>query len=265
MQFASFGGLLKDFRTRKNLSQQEVAYAMGWRDPSRLSRIEQGITIKPSRETMDSLLKILKLDRNEQGQLLLAGGYVPTNVEIDAIRKEVKPLLDVWPYPAYLLDFAWRLIDWNEHAASVYQITGIAAEKIRVEVPSSLELTFSPDFVQNKYLTGKEEIEQWHKVLLEKLVRFRLINRGRTSEKWYKEFMTKMMKNELFATLWQKAQLASEERGIANYEFKSIVDAKDTQKRLNFHILRSPLLQDVRFEMNYHIAGDKETLECYQK
>ncbi|MBI4130190.1 hypothetical protein HY468_02650 [Candidatus Roizmanbacteria bacterium] len=128
-----------------------------------------------------------------------------------------------------------------------------------------LEFTFNPDFIQNKYLSEKDEIEKWHRVLLEKLVRFRLINRGRTSEKWYKEFMSTMMKNKLFATLWQKAQMASEEQGIANYEHKIIVDARDKTRRLNFHILRSPLLQDVRFEMNYHIPGNVSTYHAFSR
>src|SRR3989344_5536505 len=102
---ASFGGLLKDFRTRKNFSQKEIAYAMGWRETSRLSRIEQGITKKTNRETIDRILNILQLERNKKGQLLLAGGYLPTEEEIKQIRMEVQPLLDKWKYPAYLLDF----------------------------------------------------------------------------------------------------------------------------------------------------------------
>lgn len=39
---ATLGGLLKDYRLQKNLSQLEIAFAMGWKEPSRLSRIEQG-------------------------------------------------------------------------------------------------------------------------------------------------------------------------------------------------------------------------------
>ncbi len=265
MIYSSFGGLLKDFRIRKNLTQQEIAYAMGWSEPSRLSRIEQGSTKKPAREMVDKLITLMKLDRAEKGQLLYAGGYLPTKEEIENMRKEVRSLLDQWPYPAYLLDFAWRMIVWNKQAGKIYQITGSVAEKVLTEIPSSLEITFSPEFMQNKYLSGKEEIQRWHNVLLAKLVRFRLLHKGRTSEKWYQDFMSRMMKNELFANLWQKAQHASQEHGIANYESKGLVDVSNIKRRFEFHILRSPLLQDMRFEINYHIPGDTETFVYFTK
>jgi len=262
---SSFGGLLKDFRVKQNVNQSDVAYAMGWSEPSRLSRIEQGTTRKPSRDTIDKLCVILKLDRREKGELLCVGGYLPTDDEINAIRKEAQQFLNTWPYPAYLLDFAWRLIDWNKHTGMVYGIDRDTTRTLRKKITNSLELTFSPEFIQNKYLKAQSEIDKWHKVLLEKLVRFRLLNKSRTSDEWYQSFLMRMMKNNLFAHLWQKAQNTSEEHGIANYEHKYLVNATDVEKRFDFHIFRSPLIQDVRFEVNYHIPANATTLQFFNK
>lgn len=262
---ASFGGLLKDFRSRKGMTQNDVAYAMGWSEPSRLSRIEQGKTVKPTRETVDRLMGVLRLDRNERGQLLLAGGYLPTMEEIAEIRREVKPLLDKWPYPAYLLDFAWRLIEWNKQAAEIYELLPDIEAGLHKNPPNSLEFLFMDGFIQNRYLKDEVELQHWHNLILEKLVRFRLANASNTSEKWYQDFMGKMMKVKLFTRMWQQAQQECQERGIANYEHKLLVDVKDTSKRLDLHIMRSALLQDVRFQMNYHIPGNEETMKRFGK
>jgi len=33
---ATLGGLIKDYRLQKNISQIEIAFVLGWREPSRL-------------------------------------------------------------------------------------------------------------------------------------------------------------------------------------------------------------------------------------
>jgi len=37
---ATLGGLIKDFRIKKRLSQFDVSLRIGWKDTSRLSKIE---------------------------------------------------------------------------------------------------------------------------------------------------------------------------------------------------------------------------------
>lgn len=262
---ATLGGLMKDYRLQKNISQMEIAFAMGWTEPSRLSRIEQGTTKKPSREIVDRLIQILKLDRFEKGQLLLAGGYLPTRQEIEEISLETQSLLDNWSYPAYLFDFSWRLINWNKHAARVYAIDSKMAKFIKQNLPWATGLLFDQNFFQNKYLKDKKEIETWHNLLLEKLVKFKYLNRTRAGEKWYQELIGKMMKNKLFAELWQKVHLLPEKTGIIDYERKTLIDPQNTNKRFSFHLFRSQLLQDMRFEIIYHIPADSETLNFFSK
>ncbi|HCS78271.1 TPA: hypothetical protein DIV55_00840 [Patescibacteria group bacterium] len=262
---ATLGGLIKDYRLQKHISQMEIALFLGWSEASRLSRIEQGLVKKPTREIVDRLIQVLKLDRFEEGQLLLAGGYLPYREELNTISHEVQSLLDNWPYPAYLLDFSWRLISWNKPAARVYAIDVKAEEFIKENLPWAPGLVFDPDFFQNKYLKDEDEVNAWHKLLLGKLIRFRYLNRERTGERWYQELISRMMKNKLFANLWQKAHLTLVETGMINYERKKLVDWQNIDKRFDFHIFRSQLLQDARFEINYHIPGDQETLLFFSK
>ena len=107
MVTATLGGLIKDFRIKKRLSQFDVSLRIGWKDTSRLSKIEQGRVGKPARETIEKIIKALELNQQEKGQLLYAGGYLPTDEEIEDIIKKVRTKIDNWHYPAYLLDFSW--------------------------------------------------------------------------------------------------------------------------------------------------------------
>jgi len=51
MLTATLGGLIKDYRIKKRLSQLEVSLRIGWKDTTRLSKIEQGRVGKPIRKT----------------------------------------------------------------------------------------------------------------------------------------------------------------------------------------------------------------------
>ena len=62
---ASLGGLLKDYRTQKNITQNEVAFSLGWKDIVRLSNIELGIE-KPTRTLIDEICKALDLKEQEK-------------------------------------------------------------------------------------------------------------------------------------------------------------------------------------------------------
>ena len=117
---ATLGGLIQDYRIKKRLSQFDVSLRIGWKDTSRLSKIEQGRVGKPTRETIEKIIKALELNQQEKGQLLYAGGYLPTDEEIEDIIKKVRTKIDSWRYPAYLLDFSWRMLYTNGITTHVF-------------------------------------------------------------------------------------------------------------------------------------------------
>src|SRR3989344_6887474 len=110
---ATLGGLLKDYRLQKNISQLEISFAVGWKEPSRLSRIEQGRVGRPKRVLLEKIMDSMKLSQEERNRLLLTGGYMPTDEEVEDIRNKVKKTLDEWKYPAVVLDFTWRIVSQN--------------------------------------------------------------------------------------------------------------------------------------------------------
>ena len=90
-----------------------------------LSKIETGATKQPSRETLQKILNVLDeispLKADDMQIIYDFYGYKKTNPLPN--EKEIKWACDYWkkifsdiPYPAYLIDFGQRLLDWNKFA-----------------------------------------------------------------------------------------------------------------------------------------------------
>src|SRR3990167_1866129 len=105
---ATLGGLIKDYRIKKRLPQFEVSLRIGWKDTSRLSKIEQGRVGKPTRETIEKIIKALELNEQEKGEFLFTGGYLPTDQEIKKVIEPVRDKIQNCPHPAVFIDFSWR-------------------------------------------------------------------------------------------------------------------------------------------------------------
>jgi len=261
---ASLGGLLKDYRLQKNLSQLEIAFALGWKDTSRLSRIEQGRVGSPSRKLIDRLVNAMELKDEKKNDLLLVGGYLPTESEIKKIRQETNDIIVEWPYSAVIYDFSWRIIHHNKAAIQLYRINDVVEKFIIDKHPNLLEIVFDPNFTQNANLKG-EEINKWHKFLLTFVLRYRYAQRTRTKEKWYTELIQRLMNNELFRTIWLKTQKT---QPLSVYNFGAvtpIINPKDTNKRLSIYFSMVPLLKDPRFELDFDTPADVATFRYFKK
>ncbi len=260
---ATLGGLIKDYRLQKNISQMEVAFSLGWNETSRLSRIEQGRVKNPSREMIDLLCQAIKLDEEEKNRLLLAGNYLPTNNEVQEARKVWGIIIHKWQYPAIIYDFSWRVIDMNKKALDVYIIPEKFVQRAKSEYLNRLEIIFDPDFMQNKYLKGTD-LEIWHSFLTKLLFQFQYLQKSRTKEDWFINLIKRMMNNDLFKTIWQRVQFSQDDSIIQNYGRKKLVHPKDHTKRLDLHIFLEPLMKDPRFYMDLQLPANKETFEYFQ-
>lgn len=261
---ASLGGLLKDYRLQRNIAQMEVAFALGWKDTSRLSRIEQGVVEKPPRELIDKICARLNLKDQEKNTLLLEGNYLPTQQEIDQIRKENEAYLEEWPYPAVLYDFCWRLILINKKTMRLLGMNEKDRQKMYEITPSAIEIVFDEKYVQNKYLKGEEK-EVWHANLLRFLVHYKNLQKSIVRDKWYLAMMKRMMDIDLFRELWKKAQSPDIDFVTTRFGRKIFVSPEDHNKRLKFNIFVVPLMKDPRFELEFFNPADTETADYFLK
>ena len=113
------GQLLRDWRTRRRLSQLDLSSAAGI-SARHLSFVETGRS-RPSREMVLHLADQLDVPLRERNALLIAGGFAPTfhatdfsAPEMQHVREAVDRLLAAHePYPAILVDRRWNLMAAN--------------------------------------------------------------------------------------------------------------------------------------------------------
>ncbi|HYP47082.1 MAG TPA: helix-turn-helix transcriptional regulator [Thermoleophilaceae bacterium] len=119
------GALLREWRTRRRLTQLDLALDAGI-SPRHLSFVETGRS-KPGRDLLLRLLEQLEVPFRERNQLLLSAGHAPAFPERalgDPDLAPVREALDLIlaghePYPAVAVDRHWNLVAANGALAAL--------------------------------------------------------------------------------------------------------------------------------------------------
>jgi transcriptional regulator with XRE-family HTH domain len=120
---APVGTLLRDWRTRRRLSQLDLASEAGI-SARHLSFVETGRS-RPSREMVLHLAEHLDVPLRARNALLIAAGFAPTYhatdldaPEMQTVRAAIERVLEGHePFPAILVDRRWELVAANNAAA----------------------------------------------------------------------------------------------------------------------------------------------------
>ncbi len=129
---ARVGDLIKEWRTRRRLSQLDLALEAGV-SQRHLSFVESGRSA-PSREMVEMLSEHLRLPLRERNVLLLSAGFAPAFAErklsdpsMNAARAAVELVLKGYePNPALAIDRYWVLLMAN---AAVAPLLGLVEDK----------------------------------------------------------------------------------------------------------------------------------------
>ena len=164
------GHLLREWRTRRNLSQLELARGSAV-SARHLSFIETGRS-RPSREMVLHLAERLEVPLRDRNRLLLAAGYAPVFGERPLESDEMAPVRDALarflsahePYPAIVVDRHWNLVLANE--ALGFLIEGIAPWLLDPPA-NALRATLHPDGMASRILN----FEEWSGHLVHRLRR----------------------------------------------------------------------------------------------
>jgi transcriptional regulator with XRE-family HTH domain len=122
-QAAEFGGLLKGFRERRNVSQSKLAERAAF-DHSYVSRLESGARM-PTRDAVDRLGMALGLTQVELDALLAAAGFLP---------RDVTSLLSNEPVIGEVLDLLQDEAVPSEYRESMRQVLRLLAQQARLAV-----------------------------------------------------------------------------------------------------------------------------------
>jgi transcriptional regulator with XRE-family HTH domain len=141
------GGLLREWRQRRRLSQLELACEANI-STRHLSFVETG-RAQPSREMLLHLAERLEVPIRDQNILLVAAGYAPLFPEralkdpaLAAARAAIDLVLERQkPYPAFALDRHWRVIASNAALPELYE--GVAPELLEPPI-DAMRLSLHP-------------------------------------------------------------------------------------------------------------------------
>jgi transcriptional regulator with XRE-family HTH domain len=119
-----FGPMLRAWRRRRGASQLALALQSGV-SQRHVSFLESG-RARPSREMVVQLTSALDVPLRQRNSMLLAAGFAPVYRETSLASPELAPvrqaidrmLKQQEPYPAYVIDRLWNVLDANEAAVA---------------------------------------------------------------------------------------------------------------------------------------------------
>jgi transcriptional regulator with XRE-family HTH domain len=166
----AIGGLLREWRQRRRLSQLDLALGAGV-SARHVSFIETGRS-RPSAEMVAQLAEHLEVPLRDRNALLLAAGYAPAYAQHDLDAPEMGPVREVIdrvltghePYPAMVVDRHWGLVAGNR---AVPMLTAGAAPELLEPPVNVLRLSLHPDGVAPRIVN----LSEWRTHLLDRLGR----------------------------------------------------------------------------------------------
>ena len=164
------GGLLREWRQRRRLSQLDLALAADV-SARHLSFLEIG-RARPSAEMVMRLAEHLDVPLRERNQLLLSAGYAPAFGQRDLDEPEMGPIRDALtrlltahePFPAVVVDRHWGLVEANRPLGL---LIGDVAPELLAEPVNLLRLSLHPDGLAPRIAN----LSEWRAHLLDRLSR----------------------------------------------------------------------------------------------
>ena len=161
----SFGELLKDWRSRRRISQLDLALAANV-SARHIAFLETGRS-KPSRAMVIQLSDALTVPRTERNVMLNRAGFAATyrqrnldDEDMSHVRSAVMWTLERHdPYPAMAVDRHWRLVRANRSAGMLLSSVGIFAGD------SMLEAALSSSLLRGAVVNWREVVRHIHQRL----------------------------------------------------------------------------------------------------
>lgn len=161
---APVGDLLRDWRTRRRLSQLDLAIGAGV-STRHLSYVETGRS-RPSPELVLSLAEHLDVPLRERNALLLAAGHAPRyresgldDVAMAPVRDSIQRMLDAHdPYPALVVDRRWDLVMAN---AAAFGLVSLLPPVLVSDPLNVYRITLHPDGLARLSPNADEWVVAW--------------------------------------------------------------------------------------------------------
>jgi transcriptional regulator with XRE-family HTH domain len=133
MTVRSLIDILRSARATRRVSQLELAMSLGV-SQRHVSFVESG-RAKPSRDLLLAWLRELETPMTQCNAALLEAGFAPFYSKADLGETALAPAISALrilisahdPWPAFVLDAEWNLVDWNGGAKRLASLLGVGS------------------------------------------------------------------------------------------------------------------------------------------
>lgn len=201
----AFGAMLRAERERRGLRPIDLAVAMRWSGTAPVYRYERGgpNAPRPDPDTVNLFAQVLELDYADRLTLLGFAGHIPdteplTSTEVAHLLDTARPALEGTSYPALIFDFRWHILALNEPYRRFLSIDEPEDQVWRDRRVTTLDLIWDGS------LGARSSIRDVERVARLQLLRFKLYNRLRRHEAWYREYPACRSQYPGFVDLWEE-------------------------------------------------------------
>ncbi len=200
-------GLQVDTSRRRTpgLRREEVASLSGISLPW-YTALEQGRDIQVSEQVLESLVRTLRLSKDERNHLRVLANHsaVSKGTEDETLSPSLQQILDrLGTYPAYIIDKHWNVLAWNKITSSLCGDFNRMAEIER----NILWRVFTMEH-------EKMRIVNWENVATSMLAHFRSRYAMYMNDSWYQELVCRLWdRSEEFRLLWGRHEVSGSLEG----------------------------------------------------
>jgi PAS domain-containing protein len=190
----------------------------------------------------------LDLSWEERSSLLLAGGYLPEEREVQQALAVATTFWEEFRHPSYLADYTGRIIDCNDLDFALFGFTAEQIKAFRKRRPHRLELIFDP----RHGMRQRTPTESWHALTQQAVIIFKMQHRTRSQEPWYQDLVARLSGIDEFRRAWSLVAPSSGATMLANHtRFAVDLQSGNPGTRLYLQSFITPLAMDLRFQMGH--------------
>jgi transcriptional regulator with XRE-family HTH domain len=256
MPVSAGGSRLRELRLASGRSQlwveAEADLGTGY-----LQRLESGRVAQPERVTVERVLDALGAPYSQRREVLGLFGYtsaarLPSEADLAWARATARRELQAFPFPAYVLDCAHRLVDWNTGVPRVFGMTE-AGLRARLAGRSLLAAWFDP-------LSRLRSLLVEPGVFLPALIRaLRYEMQTFQDAPWYADVLDALFELPTFRQFWQVVERETPPAGAA----RALVPLRlrvAGAGLLQFRLSAETFTRDARFRLVYYFPADPPTM-----
>lgn len=203
----ALGAMIRDARLRRGWRPIDLALEMGWSGTAPVYRLERPgpDTPRPNPDTINLLAQVLEIDYADRMTLLGFAGHLPdterlTEQEEAHLVNVTRPIMEAADEPMVLYDYRERLLAVNEAFCWPFGFATDVVATWREEEITAFDLLWDASHGFRPQFINIDDMVQ------SQMLRFKLDNRLRRHEAWYRAFPACYAHYPEFVALWEQTE-----------------------------------------------------------